>query len=51
MAAAAAARSAAERERKALLEAAAKERMEKQAHADNEKVERLKEVERVSHDY
>lgn len=48
MAAAAAAREAAERERRAAMEAAARERMEKQHHADLGKLERLKEVERVS---
>lgn len=48
MAAAAAAREAAERERRAAMEAAARERMEKQHHADLGKLERLKEVERVT---
>ncbi|CAH2211190.1 jg3592, partial [Pararge aegeria aegeria] len=47
MAAAAAAREAAEKERRAAMEAAARDRMEKQAHADLGKLERLKEAERV----
>ncbi|XP_063373604.1 inner centromere protein [Cydia amplana] len=46
MAAAAAAREAAEKERRAALQAQAKDRMEKQAHADQGKLEKMKEVER-----
>ncbi|KAI8423847.1 hypothetical protein MSG28_012857 [Choristoneura fumiferana] len=48
MAAAAAAREAAEKERRAAMQAAARERMEKQLHADQGKIERMKEVEKVS---
>ncbi|KPJ05905.1 hypothetical protein RR46_00197 [Papilio xuthus] len=47
MAAAAAAREQAERERRAALEAAARGRQEKQAHADQGKIDKLKEVERT----
>lgn len=47
MAAAAAAREAAERERRAAMELAARERQEKQAQADLGKQERLREAERV----
>ncbi|XP_063547751.1 proteoglycan 4 [Cydia strobilella] len=46
MAAAAAAREAAEKERRAVLQAQARDRMEKQAHADQGKLEKMKEVER-----
>ncbi|XP_063630312.1 inner centromere protein isoform X1 [Cydia splendana] len=46
MAAAAAAREAAEKERRAALQAQARDRMEKQAHADQGKLEKMKEVER-----
>ncbi|XP_048000674.1 inner centromere protein isoform X2 [Leguminivora glycinivorella] len=46
MAAAAAAREAAEKERRAALQAQARDRMEKQAHADQGKLEKMKEVEK-----